>query len=84
MCDNLPDKIKDGTYVTNLDEYADISTHWIVLHLSDSTKTRFDSFSVEQIPHEIKNFIKESKITANIFRIQAYDSVIYGFLCWIF
>ena len=84
MCDNLPDKIKDGTYVTNLDEYADISTHWIALYLSDSTKTRFDSFSVEQIPHEIKNFIKESKITANIFRIQAYDSVIYGFLCWIF
>ena len=84
MCDNLPDKIKDGTYVTNLDEYADISTHWIDLYLSDSTKTRFDSFSVEQIPHEIKNFIKESKITANIFRIQAYDSVIYGFLCWIF
>ena len=27
--DNLPDKIKDGAYVINLDEYSDIGTHWI-------------------------------------------------------
>ena len=25
--DNLPDKIKDGVYVINLDEYTDIRTH---------------------------------------------------------
>ena len=25
--DNLPDKIKDGVYVINLDEYSDIGTH---------------------------------------------------------
>ena len=25
--DNLPDKIKDGEYVINLDEYSDIGTH---------------------------------------------------------
>ena len=29
--DNLPNKIKDGTYVINLDEYADVGTHWIAL-----------------------------------------------------
>ena len=28
---NFPEKIKDGAYVTNLDEYADTSTHWIAL-----------------------------------------------------
>ena len=28
---NLPKKIKDGTYVINLDEYADVGTHWIAL-----------------------------------------------------
>ena len=27
--DNLPDKIKDGAYVINLDEYSDIGTHRI-------------------------------------------------------
>ena len=34
--DNLPEcssteKIKDGAYVINLDEYSDIGTHWIAL-----------------------------------------------------
>ena len=29
--DNLPKKIKDGAYVINLDEYADVGTHWISL-----------------------------------------------------
>ena len=27
--DNLPNKIKNGAYVMNLDEYHDISTHWV-------------------------------------------------------
>ena len=31
--DNLPNKIKDGAYVINLDEYSDISTHWIALYV---------------------------------------------------
>ena len=29
--DNLPNKIKDGAYVINLDEYSDIGTHWVAL-----------------------------------------------------
>ena len=28
---NLPKTIKDGAYVINLDEYADVGTHWIAL-----------------------------------------------------
>ena len=28
---NLPKKIKDEAYVINLDEYANIGTHWIAL-----------------------------------------------------
>ena len=28
---NLPQKIKDGTYVINLDKYADLGTHWFAL-----------------------------------------------------
>ena len=30
--DNLPDKIKNGAYVINLDGYSDIRTHWIALY----------------------------------------------------
>ena len=29
--DNLPDKIKNGAYVINLDEYSDTGTHWAAL-----------------------------------------------------
>ena len=51
--DNLPNKIKDGTYVINLDEYYDIGTHWVALYVSNDDVTYFDSFGVEHIPKEI-------------------------------
>ena len=54
--DNLPDKIKEGAYVTNLDEYSDIGTHWTGLYALNNV-TYFDSFGVEHIPKEIKIFI---------------------------
>ena len=47
---NLPDKIKDGVYVINLDEYSDIGTHWIALYTLNNNVTYFDSFGVEHIP----------------------------------
>ena len=43
---NFPDKIKDDTYVINLDEYSDIGTHWIALYVDTKTLTYFDSFGV--------------------------------------
>ena len=46
--DNLP-KIKDGTYVINIDEYSDIATHWIALCVVNNDVTYFDSFGVEHI-----------------------------------
>ena len=78
--DNLPDKIKDGAYVTNLDQYSDIGTHWIALYVNTKTVTYFDSFGVEHIPKGIKKFIKNKNIIANIFRIHAYDSVMCRFI----
>ena len=33
---NLPKKIKDGAYLINLDEYADVGTHWIALRSNRS------------------------------------------------
>ena len=78
--DNLP-KIKDGTYVISLDEYCDIGTHWVALYVSNNDVTYFDSFGVENIPKEIKAFIANKNITTNIFRIQAYDSIMCGYFC---
>ena len=62
----------------NLDEYSDIGTNWIALYASINSVTYFDSFGVEHIPKEIKKFIEESAITPNIYRLQAYDVVMYG------
>ena len=42
--------------------------------------TYFDSFGVEHIPKENKAFIGcSSSITTNIFRIQTYDSIMWGY-----
>ena len=41
----------------------------------------FDSFGVEYISKEIKLFIGNKNIQTNIFRIQAYNSVISGYFC---
>ena len=75
------DKIKDEAHVINLDAYSDIGTHWIALYVNSKTVTYFDSFGVEQIPKEIEIFISNKNIIANIFRLQAYDSVTYGYFC---
>ena len=77
----MPDKIENGAYVISLDEYSDIGTHWIALYVNNRTVTYFDSFGVEHIPKEIKKFINNENIIANIFRLQAYDSVMCGYFC---
>ena len=41
----------------------------------------FDSFGIEQIPAEIKKFIGNRNIKANIYRLQANNSVLCGYFC---
>ena len=77
--DNLP-KIKDGAYTTNRDEYSDIGTNWIALCVQTNYFTYFNSFGAEH-PKEIKILIKTRSIKTNIFRIQAYDSIMCGYFC---
>ena len=59
--------------------------------MNNNNATYFDSFGVEHIPKEIKTFInrrslkscalQNKNIKTNIFRIQAYDSVMCGYFC---
>ena len=72
---NLP-KTKDVTYVINLDEFKSIETHWIALHVNGNNIIYSDSFWVEHLPIEVKKFIWNKNIIVNIYRIQAYDSII--------
>ena len=73
--------VRASSYVLNLDEYAEVGTHWIALFCRRSEIVYFDSFGVEHVPEEIKEFIGNKNIKANIFRVQANDSVMCGYFC---
>ena len=79
--DNMPKKIKDGSYVINLDEYKDVGTHWIALFCKRNEIVYFDSFDIEYVPEEIKEFVGIKSIKAYIFRVQANNSVLYWYFC---
>ena len=78
--DNLP-KTRDGAYIINLDEYSDIGTNWVALWVSNNDAASLDSFGVELIPKKTKEFVKNENIKTNIFRVQAYNSVMCGYFC---
>ena len=79
--DNLPNKIKDGAHVINLDVYSNVGTHWIALYVKNNDITYFNSFGVEHIPKEIIKIIGRKNVIANICRIQAYDSIMCRYFC---
>ena len=54
---NLPKTIKNEAYVINLDDYANVGTHWIALFWRKYEVVYFDSFGVEYIPEKIRKFI---------------------------
>ena len=78
---NLPNKIKKRAYVINLDEYKNTGTHWVSLFVKPKYTVYFDNFGIEHIPKEINKFIGNNYIKSNIFRIQAYDSIMCGYFC---
>ena len=50
-------KIKDESYVANLDGNKSLGTNWVALYVSDENVSFFDSFAVENIRKEIKKLI---------------------------
>ena len=78
---NLPKIKKDEAYVINLDEYANGGTYWIALFCSRNEIVYFNSFGVEHVPEKIKQFFGNKNIIANIFRVQANDSVMCRYIC---
>ena len=77
-------KIKDGAYIINHDDDESIGTHWIALFLNAENLTYFDRFGVEHILKEIRKFIRNKNIITNIYRVQAYDSIMYEYFCFRF
>ena len=74
-------KIKNGAYVVNLDEYADVGARWIALYLSNNEDIYFDSFGVEYVPKEIMHFIGHKNIKTSKSRMQVDNSIMCGYFC---
>ena len=49
--------------------------------MNSDNVTNFDNFGVEYIPKEIKKFVGNKNITANIYRIKANDSIMFRYFC---
>ena len=78
---NLPNKVKKRACVINLDEYENTGTHWVSIFVKANKVIYFDNFGIEHIPKEIHKFINNNNIESDIFRIQAYDSIMCGYFC---
>ena len=78
---NFPKTITDGSYIINLDKYADVGRHWIPLFVIEMKLFISISFGVEHVPEGIKEFVGNKNIIANIFRVQANDSIMCGYVC---
>ena len=51
------------------------------MYSTNSNVTYFDSFGVKHIPKGIIKFIDNKNMKTNIFRIQAFDSVMRRYFC---
>ena len=51
------------------------------MNVNNNNVIYFGSFGAEHIPKENKKFIGNKNITTNIYRIQAYDSIMCGYFC---
>ena len=76
---NLPNT-KERVYIINIDEYKSMRTHWIALCLNGDNVTHLDSFRVENFLKQFKIFIRNKNTAINIYRIQANDSIMFGYL----
>ena len=74
---NLP-KIKDETYIINFGEFKSIETHWLALYVSSNN---IMYFGVKRIAKQIEKFLRNKNVITNIYKIQAFNSIMYGYFC---
>ena len=61
-----------------------IGTNWIALYVNGENVTYFDGFGVEHITKKLRKFIGNKNVKTNVYRIQAYDSIMCGYFCIVF
>ena len=78
---NLPKKNKGWGIRDKPWWITDVGTYWIALFCNRNEIVYFDIFGVEPVPEEIKEFVGNENIIANIFWVQANNSVLCGNFC---
>ena len=68
-------------YILEITGTQNAGTHWITLFVKSNEAIYFDRFGIEHIPSEINKYIGNINIKSNIFRLQAYDSIMCGYYC---
>ena len=63
----------------NFDKYEDTGTHWVALFCKRNEIVHLDSFGVEYIPEEIKDFIGNENIKANSIDLMLADKKLTDF-----
>ena len=53
---NFP-KIKDRAFVINLDECANIGTHWVAISVKNDLAIYFGSFGIKYVPKELNSLL---------------------------
>ena len=77
--------LKNGAYVINLDEFADIGIHGIALFCRKTEIVYLDSFGVEHVPEEIIEFVGNKDIKPNIYLSKSKQfSNVWALLHWIY
>ena len=56
----------------------------LLYFFKSSENVYFNSFGVEHVPEEIKEFVGNKNIIANIFWVQSSNSVMCGYFCTVF
>ena len=57
MLEIILPKTKNGAYVLNLYEYADVGTHWIAFYAKNNEVLYFDSFGLEDVLKKLKDLL---------------------------
>ena len=51
------------------------------MYISNNDPSYFESFGIEHVPKEIRNFIGNKNIEANIYKIEPHNSIMCGYFC---
>lgn len=76
--DSLPEKMKEGAYIINMDNHTGNGTHWLGLFKSGDNVIYFDSFGLAA-PDDIEKWIKKNNINGYYVNTKQIQNIKEGY-----